>query len=71
MICTMYSPPSAEFYYEESPSSALCLTLVDLLASRRLAAALLLDRCHVVSLQLVADTHGRVNQEVDRFFVIG
>ena len=61
----------SEFYYEESPNWALCLTLVELLLSRGIAAAYLLDRCHSVSLQLVSDSRDHVNREVDQYFVIG
>ncbi|CAI8002630.1 Zinc finger FYVE domain-containing protein 26, partial [Geodia barretti] len=61
----------SEFGYEESPNWALCLTLVDLLLSRGMAAACLLDRCQSVSLQLVSDSRDNINREVDQYFVIG
>ena len=60
-----------EFYYEHTPNTALCLSLADLMGDRRVSAAFLLDCCHTVSTQLVPDSHGRVNEEVDHYFVIG
>lgn len=60
-----------EFYYERTPNTALCLSLADLLLSKRQAAGVILDCCHTVSAQLVPDSQGRVNEEVDHHFVIG
>ena len=59
-----------EFYYERTPNTALCLSLADLMTSKRQAAGLILDCCHTVSAQLVPDTQGRVNEEIDHHFVI-
>jgi len=59
-----------EFYYERTPNTALCLSLADLLVSRRQAAGVILDCCHTVSAQLVPDSQGRVNEELDHHFVI-
>ena len=67
-VCNVHR---SEFGYEESPNWALCLTLVDLLLSRGMAAACLLDRCQSVSLQLVSDSRDNINREVDQYFVIG
>ena len=60
-----------EFYYEHTPNTTLCLALADLMGDRRVSAAFLLDCCHTVSAQLVPDSQGRVNEEVDHYFVIG
>ena len=60
-----------EFYYERTPNTALCLSLADLLVDKRQTAGVILDCCHTVSAQLVPDTQGRVNEEVDHHFVIG
>ena len=60
-----------EFFYERTPNTALCLALVDLMSHMHVAAAYLLDCCHTVSAQLVPDPQGRVNEEVDHYFVIG
>ena len=60
-----------EFYYERTPNTALCLSLADLMISKRQAAGLVLDCCHTVSAQLVPDLQGRVNEELDHHFVIG
>lgn len=59
-----------EFYYERTPNTALCLSLADLLVSKRQAAGVILDCCHTVSAQLVPDSMGRVNEELDHHFVI-
>lgn len=59
------------FYYEQTPNTALCLALVDLMGDPAMAASYLLDCCHSVSAQLVPDSHGRTNKEVDHYFVIG
>lgn len=60
-----------EFYYERAPNTALCLSLADLLLSKRQAAGVILDCCHTVSAQLVPDSLGRINEELDHHFVIG
>ncbi len=60
----------SEFYYERTPNTALCLSLADLLVDKRQAAGMILDCCHSVSAQLVPDSQGRVNEEVDHHFVI-
>ncbi len=59
------------FYYERTPSTALCLALVDLMNNLRVEAAYLLDCCHTVSTQLIPDSQGYINVEVDQNFVIG
>ena len=61
----------SEFYYERTPNTVLCLSLADLLMDKQQAAGLILDCCHTVSAQLVPDSLGRVNAELDHFFVIG
>ena len=61
----------SEFYYERTPNTALCLSLADLLVDKRQAAGVVLDCCHTVSAQLVPDSQGRVNEEIDHDFVIG
>lgn len=60
-----------QFYYERTPNTALCLSLADLLVQKQQAAGVILDCCHTVSAQLVPDTMGRVNEELDHHFVIG
>ena len=60
-----------EFYYERAPNSALFLSLVDLIVDKRVAAEFILDCCHTVSGQLVPNSQGLVNEEVDHHFVIG
>ena len=60
-----------EFFYESSPSISLCLSIVDLITNARIGAKFLLHCCHSVSMQLVPDDHGRVNEEIDHYFTIG
>lgn len=60
-----------EFYYERAPNTALFLSLVDMITDKRVAASFILDCCHSVSAQLVPDSQGLVNEEVDHHFVIG
>ncbi len=60
-----------EFYYERAPNTALFLSLVDLIVDKRVAAGFILDCCHTVSGQLVPNSQGLVNEEVDHHFVIG
>lgn len=60
----------SEFYYERTPNTALCLSLADLLEKKREAAGVILDCCHTVSAQLIPDSQGRVNEEIDHHFVI-
>lgn len=59
-----------EFYYDESPSTPLCLAIVDLIADQKSAANFILHCCHNVSIQLVPDHQGRVNEEIDHYFTI-
>lgn len=59
-----------EFYYDESPSTPLCLAIVDLIADQKSAAGFILHCCHNVSIQLVPDHQGRVNEEIDHYFTI-
>lgn len=60
-----------EFCYERAPNTALFLSLVDLLVDKQVAAGFILDCCHTVSMQLVPNAQGLVNEEVDHHFVIG
>ena len=59
-----------EFYYEESPSTTLCMVILDLLSDAKACAGFILHCCHNVSMQLVADDSGRVNEEIDHYFTI-
>ena len=59
-----------EFYYDVSPSTPLCLAIVDLIQDIRLGAGFILHCCHNVSIQLVPDDHGKVNEEIDHYFTI-
>ena len=60
-----------EFFYESSPSISLCLSIIDLISNTQIGARFLLHCCHTVSMQLVPDDHGRVNEEIDHYFTIG
>lgn len=60
-----------EFFYESSPSISLCLSIIDLISDTQIGARFLLHCCHSVSMQLVPDDHGRVNEEIDHYFTIG
>ena len=60
-----------EFFYDSSPSTSLCLSITDLISDKRIRAKFLLHCCHSVSLHLVPDDHGRVNEELDSYFTIG
>ena len=56
------------FYYERTPNTTLFISLLDLLDSKKLAAAFILDCCRTVSVQLMPDsTH---SDEIDHNFVI-
>ena len=59
-----------DFSYENTPSSDLCLTLVDLIVSHAVAAEFLLDCCHSLSLQLVSHSQSQLSREVDHYFII-
>ena len=60
-----------EFFYEQSPSTHLCLAIVDLISDTRVGAGFILHCVHEVSQQLVPDSQGKVNEEIDHYFTIG
>ena len=57
------------FYYNRTPNTTLFLSLLDLIANKKLAAAFILDCCRTVSLQLMPDS--AYSEEIDHNFVIG
>ena len=59
-----------EFFYEESPSTTLCMAILDLMSDAKTCANFILHCCHNVSMQLVPDDSGRVNEEIDHYFTI-
>lgn len=56
------------FYYERTPNTTLFLSLLDLIANKKHAAAFILDCCRTVSMQLMPDTTD--SDEIDHNFVI-
>lgn len=59
-----------EFYYNDTPSTPLCLAIIDLMVDLKMAAGFILHCCHNVSIQLVPDELGMVNEEIDHYFTI-
>lgn len=59
-----------EFYYDETPNTTLCLAIIDLMSDANVSAGFILHCCHNVSMQLVPDNDGRVNEEIDHYFTI-
>jgi len=55
----------------QSPDCPLFISLLELHSDRKQCADFILDRAHVVSLQLMPNDRGQLNEEIDKQFVVG
>ena len=58
-------------WYLQSPDCPLCISLMELHSNKKQCAEFILDCAHSVSLQLMPNDSGQLNEEIDKQFVIG
>jgi zinc finger FYVE domain-containing protein 26 len=59
------------FYYEQSPSTELFLSIVEFHSSPGSCAYFIMDRVDKLSLRIISDSSGQLHKEIDYGFVIG
>ena len=67
----MWCALNKEYRILQSPDCPLCISLLELHSDRKQCAEFILDCASSVSLQLMPNDSGQLNEEIDKQFVIG